>query len=176
MESKRHNVKCIWLTGLSGSGKTTLANELKKNLDSLAIPSIILDGDILRKGLNRDLGFTERDREENIRRAADIAKIILQSDVMVICAFMSPTAKIRNIARSILGDYYTEVFVDTPLSVCMQRDVKGIYKKAQKGEIKNLSGVDTPFESPTNPQIIIRTENQSPRDGVQLLLDVILKN
>jgi len=169
------NAKCIWLTGLSGSGKTTLANELKREFDLLNVPSVVLDGDVLRRGINNDLGFSESDREENIRRAAEIAKLVLQSDVMVICAFMSPTTKTRLIARNILRQFYIEVFVNTPLNICIERDVKGLYKRAERGEIKNLSGIDTPFEPPVEPPVIIHTQNQSPQEGIQLILDFLLK-
>ncbi len=167
------DVKCIWFTGLSGSGKTTLANELKKEFDAISLPSVILDGDIIRKGLNKDIGFSETARKENIRRVAEIAKIILQSDIMVICAFMSPTNDIRQLVKNILGNYYIEVFVDTPIEVCINRDVKGIYKKALNGEIKHLSGIDSPYEKPISPEITIITENSEPQQGVSLILDFI---
>jgi len=167
-------LKCIWLTGLSGSGKTTLAKELKKKLDKENITTVVLDGDILRNGLNKDLGYTEEARKENVRRAAEIAKIILNSGVMVISAFMSPTKEIRNMLRDILGDYYFEVFVDTSLEMCIQRDVKGLYKKALKGEIKNVSGIDAPFEIPVSPNVVVSTESTSAEIGAKMILDQII--
>lgn len=163
--------KCIWLTGLSGSGKTTLAVELKKELDAKNITTVVLDGDILRNGLNKDLGYTQEARKENVRRAAEIAKIILTSDVMVISAFMSPTEEIRAMLRDILGDLYFEVFVDTSLEVCIQRDVKGLYKRALKGELKNVSGIDAPFEIPESPDVVISTETTSPEIGAKRILE-----
>ena len=169
----KRDVKCIWFTGLSGSGKTTLANELKEQFDALSLPSVILDGDIVRKGMNKDIGFSQEERKENIRRVAEISKLILQSDITVICAFMSPTIEIRSLAKSILGDYYLEVFVDTPIDICIARDVKGIYKKALSGKIKHLSGVDAPFESPINPDLIITTENTDPSQGVSRIMELL---
>ena len=173
VQKTKRDVKCIWFTGLSGSGKTTLANELKKSFDTLSLPSVILDGDIIRKGMNNDIGFSIHDRKENIRRVAEIAKVVLQSDVTVICAFMSPTTEIRSLAKSILGEYYFEIFVDTPIDVCIARDVKGIYKKALSGKIKHLSGIDAPFEPPINPDLIITTENSKPSQGVSLIMELI---
>lgn len=175
MNKSENNIKCIWLTGLSGSGKTTIAGELKKELDSLNITSVVLDGDILRKGLNKDLGFSEESRMENVRRAAEIAKIILKSKVMVICAFMSPIEDIRILARNILKDYYFEVFIDTPIELCIERDVKGLYKRAIRGEIKNVSGIDVPFEVPESPDVIISTETTSAKIGAKDILEKIFK-
>lgn len=163
--------KCIWLTGLSGSGKTTLAMELKKELIAANITTVVLDGDILRNGLNKDLGYSEEARKENVRRAAEIAKIILTSDVMVISAFMSPTKNIRTMLRNILGDYYFEVFVDTSLEVCIQRDLKGLYQKALRGELKNVSGIDAPFDIPESPDVIISTETTSAEIGAKIILE-----
>ena len=173
MNDIKKDVRCVWLTGLSGSGKTTLANELKKELDAANIPSVLLDGDIIRKGMNKDIGFSEEARKENIRRVAEIAKIILQSEVMVICAFMSPTKDIRAVAQQILGDYYCEIFVDTSIEVCIARDVKGLYKRALSGEMKNVSGIDSPFEPPVSPELIITTENSSPKQGAALILKLL---
>lgn len=169
------NVKCIWLTGLSSSGKTTLANELKKELDEVNITTVVLDGDILRKGLNKDLGYSEEARKENVRRAAEIAKIVLSYNVMVVCAFMSPTCDIRKMLRSILKENYFEVFVDTSLEVCMQRDVKELYKKALKGELKDVSGIDAPFEIPKSPDIVIPTETISAKTGAKRILEKVFE-
>jgi len=130
-KSKPYHSICIWFTGLSGAGKTTLAKALQKRLNGINIPSVLLDGDILRKGVNNDLGFTPDARNENIRRAAEMAKIILESNVIVICAFISPTDSVRLLAKQIVGkDNYLEIFVNTPLKVCIDRDPKGLYKKA----------------------------------------------
>lgn len=175
MNKINNNKKCIWLTGLSGSGKTTIATELKKELDAANITTVVLDGDILRNGLNKDLGYSEEARKENVRRAAEIAKIILTSDVMVISAFMSPTSEIRNMIRDILKDYYFEVFVDTPIEVCIERDVKGLYKKALRGEIKNVSGIDAPFDIPKSPYIIIETTETSAKIGAKMILEKVFE-
>lgn len=175
MNKINNNKKCIWLTGLSGSGKTTIATELKKELDAANITTVVLDGDILRNGLNKDLGYSEEARKENVRRAAEIAKIILTSDVMVISAFMSPTSEIRNMIRDILKDYYFEVFVDTPIEVCIERDVKGLYKKALRGEIKNVSGIDAPFDIPKSPHIIIETTETSAKIGAKMILEKVFE-
>lgn len=146
----------IWFTGLSGSGKTTMANHLQKALLSKGVPSVILDGDEVRKTINNDLGFTISDRAENNRRIAEIAKIINNSGVVAICAFITPTNKIReNIKRIIGANKFVLVFIDTPLKTCEKRDPKLLYKKAKEGKVKNFSGISSIFEKPTNPDIIL---------------------
>jgi adenylylsulfate kinase len=164
--------KVIWMTGLSGSGKTTLALEFNKLLLEKGFFTRIFDGDELRKGLCSDLGYTNEDRKENIRRAAELAKIFLDSRIIVICCFISPTNEIRELAKKIIGnDNYIEVFVDCPLDVCEKRDVKGFYSKARSGDIKNFTGVDSLYEAPKNPDIIINTAILSLKDSAKKLLD-----
>lgn len=148
--------KVIWFTGLSGSGKTTLASALEKRLFELNYFCQILDGDNVRSGINRNLMFTEEDRMENIRRIAEVSKLFMNCGIILICAFISPTNKMRQMAREIIGEEdFLEVFIDTPLEVCEQRDPKGLYKKARAGEIKNFTGISSPFEVPANPYMVV---------------------
>jgi len=153
--------RVYWLTGLSGSGKSTIAAGLEKALFNEGYFIKILDGDNIRSGINKDLGFSIADRSENIRRIAEVAKLFVDSGVIVLCSFVSPTHEIRNQAKQIIGekDFY-EVFIDTPLEECERRDVKGLYKKARAGEIKGFTGIDSPYEPPQNPSIIITTVNK----------------
>jgi adenylylsulfate kinase len=154
--------KVIWLTGLSGSGKTTIANAFERKLFQQGFFTNILDGDNIRTGINNNLGFSEEDRIENIRRIAEVAKLFMDSGVITICCFVSPTKEIREQAKSIVGtNDFIEVFVNTPIAICEQRDVKGLYAKARKGEIKNFTGIDAPFEAPTENFIDLKTENQT---------------
>ncbi len=153
--------KVIWFTGLSGSGKTTLASELEKKLFELNYFCQILDGDNVRSGINKNLRFTEEDRLENIRRIAEVGKLFMNCGIILICSFISPTDEMRNMAREIIGeDDFLEIFVNTPLEVCEQRDPKGLYKKARAGEILNFTGISAPFEHPKNP--FIEVENTKP--------------
>ncbi|WP_297092270.1 adenylyl-sulfate kinase [uncultured Draconibacterium sp.] len=153
--------KVIWFTGLSGSGKTTLASQLEKRLFELNYFCQILDGDNVRSGINKNLKFTEEDRLENIRRIAEVSKLFMNCGIILICAFISPTNEMRELAREIIGeDDFLEVFVNTPLEVCEQRDPKGLYKKARAGEIKNFTGISSPFEIPNNP--FIEVDNTRP--------------
>ncbi|MFV0591180.1 MAG: adenylyl-sulfate kinase [Draconibacterium sp.] len=146
--------KVIWFTGLSGSGKTTLASALEKRLFELNYFCQILDGDNVRSGINKNLRFTDEDRMENIRRIAEVGKLFMNCGIILICAFISPTNEMRNMARRIIGeDDFLEVFVNTPLEVCEQRDPKGLYKKARAGEIPNFTGISAPFEHPGQPFI-----------------------
>lgn len=148
--------KVIWFTGLSGSGKTTLASALEKRLFELNYFCQILDGDNVRSGINKNLMFTEEDRMENIRRIAEVGKLFMNCGIILICAFISPTNEMRQMAREIIGeDDFLEVFIDTPLEVCEQRDPKGLYKKARAGEIKNFTGISSPFEAPANPYMVV---------------------
>ena len=157
----KQRAKVIWFTGLSGSGKTTLASLLEKRLFELNYFCQILDGDNVRSGINKNLVFTEEDRVENIRRIAEVSKLFMNCGIILLCAFISPTNDIRQMAKDIVGeDDFLEVFVDTPLEVCEQRDPKGLYKKARKGEIKNFTGVSSPFEAPQSP--FLRVENTNP--------------
>jgi len=167
--------KVIWFTGLSGSGKTTLATALEKNLYEDGFVTQILDGDNIRSGINNNLGFSPEDRMENVRRIAEVAKLLLNSGVICICAFVSPTEDIRNLVREIVGENdFLEIFMSTPLEVCETRDVKGLYQKARAGEIKNFTGISAPFEIPQNAVLSIDTSNKSVEECVNLLLGKIL--
>lgn len=155
-----HPGKVIWLTGLSGAGKSTLANSLEKHLFALGRRTYILDGDNIRQGLNRDLGFTEADRVENIRRVAEVARLMMDAGLIVITAFISPFRAERQMARELIGaGNFIEVFVDTPLEVCEERDPKGLYKKARSGRLPNMTGIDSPYEPPDNPACIFRQDS-----------------
>jgi bifunctional enzyme CysN/CysC len=148
----------IWLTGLSGSGKSTIANALEKALFISGHRTYILDGDNLRHGLNKDLGFTEQDRIENIRRVAEVAKLMVDAGLVVISTFISPFSADRMAARALFGaDEFFEIFINTPLSACEARDPKGLYKKARAGDIRNFTGIDSPYEAPEQPDLEIDT-------------------
>ncbi len=164
---------CIWFTGLSGSGKTTIAIALEKELNKKGLLTQILDGDNIRAGINNNLNFSDEDRIENIRRIAEVAKLFVNCGVITICCFVSPTEKIRNLAKSIIGEQdFFEVFVNTPLEICEKRDVKGLYAKARKGEIKDFTGINAPFEAPLNPEIVL-TEKLGVDESVKKILDKI---
>ena len=152
----------IWLVGLSGSGKSTMARGLENELHKLGYLTQILDGDNLRSGLNNNLAFSEEDRKENIRRAAEVSKLFAHCGIITICSLISPTQEIRDMAKSIIGaNKYYEIFISCPIEVCESRDVKGLYEKARKGEIKNFTGIDSPFEEPVNPDLVINTDIHS---------------
>ncbi|MFH1632349.1 MAG: adenylyl-sulfate kinase [bacterium] len=164
----------IWLTGLSGSGKSTIANRIWSILSKERIPCVLLDGDALRCGLNSDLGFSAADRAENIRRVREIAKFLVDSGVFVVASFVSPYRCDRDAARELIGqDRFIEVYVDCPLHVCEARDVKGLYKKARAGEIKNFTGIDDPYEAPENPDVAVRTHEESVDGCVQSIFDAL---
>lgn len=164
----------IWMTGLSGSGKTTIAKIVERKLHEKGHLVQLLDGDNVRHGLNNNLSFTEEDRTENIRRIAEVNKLFNECGIITINCFVSPTTEIRSMARKIIGnDSFNEVFVDTPLHICEERDVKGLYKKARKGEIKNFTGIDSPFEASANPELILFTENKTAEDSADQLLSFI---
>lgn len=166
--------KIIWFTGLSGSGKTTLASALERNLFERGYLTQVLDGDNIRTGINNNLGFSLEDRMENIRRIAEIAKLLLNSGVICLCSFVSPTEETRKIVRDIVGaEDFLEIFVSTPIEVCESRDTKGLYKKARTGEIKNFTGISSPFEIPQNAILSIDTTNRSVDDSIAILLDKI---
>ncbi len=161
----------LWLTGLSGAGKTTIALALEAELKSRGIACRVLDGDDLRGGLNGDLGFSADDRRENIRRVAEVARLFADIGVVTIAAFITPTNALRAMARTIIGaGRFVEVFVSTPIDVCMARDAKGLYAKAQRGEISDFTGVSAPFEEPTQPDISIDTSSTSVAEAVSNLL------
>jgi adenylylsulfate kinase len=163
---------CVWFTGLSGSGKTTIAIALEKELHLKGILTQILDGDNIRAGINNNLGFSEVDRLENIRRIAEVTKLFVNCGVVTICCFVSPTEEIRSIAKSIIGeDDFVEVFVNTPLAICEQRDVKGLYAKARTGEIKDFTGISSPFEEPKNPAIVVKTNEISVQESVTMIIE-----
>jgi bifunctional enzyme CysN/CysC len=157
-----HKGKVIWFTGLSGSGKSTIANALEKELHDLGQRTYILDGDNVRQGLNKDLGFTDADRVENIRRVAEVAKLMMDAGMIVMTAFISPFRAEREMARELIGqENFVEVFVDTPLAVCEQRDPKGLYKKARNGQIPNMTGISSPYEIPENPSFVVASNQSS---------------
>jgi len=166
----------IWMTGLSGSGKSTLARGLEKKLHHEGLLTKLLDGDNLRTGLNKNLGFSEEDRIENIRRVAETAKLFLENGVVTICSFVSPTLALRNMAREIIGeDDFLEVFIDASFDECAKRDVKGLYKKAIKGEIKDFTGLDAPFDMPETPFLAIDTEKLTIDESADLLYQKVIK-
>jgi len=161
----------FWFTGLSGSGKSTIATAFQRTLYEYGYVVEVLDGDNIRTGLNNNLSFTEADRAENIRRIAEVAKLFCQNGIITICSFISPTIAMREQARNIIGpDDFIEVFVDTPLEVCEQRDVKGLYARARKGEIMGFTGIDSPFEAPVNPMIRIDTTAVEVKEAVEALM------
>ena len=165
----------VWMTGLSGSGKSTIANALEKKLLQMNFHTFILDGDNIRLGLNKDLGFTDADRVENIRRVGQVAKLMIDAGLIVIVAFISPFQSDRDLVRQMIGKKeFVEVFVDTPLSVAEDRDVKGLYAKARSGKLKNFTGIDSPYETPKNPDIHIKTVNQTIDESVNKILKKIM--
>ncbi len=165
----------LWMTGLSGSGKSTLAKGLEAMLYEKGVLTKLLDGDNLRTGLNFDLGFSDEDREENIRRVAEAAKLFVNCGIVTICSFVSPTIRIRELAKKIIGvnDFY-EVYVNASFTTCAERDVKGLYKKAMSGEIKNFTGLDAPFEPSVNPFIELNTDNESVDGSLNTLFRSVL--
>jgi adenylylsulfate kinase len=166
----------IWFTGLSGSGKSTLASALESKLFQDKFHTYILDGDNIRAGLNTDLDFTESSRKENIRRISEVSSLFLDAGIMVLTAFISPFEEDREQAKEIVGkDRFIEVFVDTPLEICEQRDVKGLYRKAREGKIPNFTGIDSPFEEPVFPDIHIKTTAQSIEQSLAALYSAVLK-
>ena len=174
-DQKSQDPKIIWFTGLSGSGKSSIANILEKKLQALGKHTITLDGDNMRHGLNRDLGFTAADRVENIRRVGEVAKLMVNSGLICITSFISPFESERQMARSlVLEDEFIEVFIDTPLSVCEERDVKGLYAKARSGQIPNFTGISSPYESPEKPEITIDTTKLSAEEAANQIIEFIL--
>ena len=164
----------IWFTGLSGSGKSTLAIALEGELYKQGILCRILDGHNIRSGINNNLGFSEADRTENIRRIAEVSKLFVDCGIVTIAAFISPTHAIRRMASEIIGeDDFLEVYVSTPIEECERRDVKGLYAKARRGEIKEFTGISSPFEAPEHPFISIDTSRQSLADSVKILLEAV---
>ncbi|PTB96805.1 adenylyl-sulfate kinase [Marivirga lumbricoides] len=165
----------VWMVGLSGSGKSTLATALENSLHARGNLTQLLDGDNLRVGINNNLTFSPEDRKENIRRAAETAKLFMNAGLVTICSFISPTEEIRAMAREIIGEGYVEVYIDCPIEVCESRDVKGLYAKARKGEIKEFTGISAPFEIPKQPEIKIDTANQELESSHQQLVNQIIE-
>lgn len=167
--------KLIWFTGLSGSGKSTLAVQLEAALHAQGFKTYLLDGDNIRSGLNKDLSFTDDARVENIRRISEVCKLFLDAGVVLLSAFISPFKADREQVKSIVGEgNYIEVFVDAPLEVCEQRDVKGLYKKARAGEVKNFTGISSPYEKPSHPDVVIPTDKMSVEESMDVLIKAIV--
>lgn len=161
----------LWFTGLSGSGKSTVAIALERELQKRGLLCRILDGDNIRSGINKGLGFTAEDRRENIRRIAEVAKLFVDTGIITIAAFISPSNELRRMASDIIGaEDFKEVYISTPLEVCEARDVKGLYAKARRGEIKNFTGISAPFEAPEHPALSIDTSKVSLEDSVKQIL------
>ncbi len=168
----RHQGAVLWFTGLSGSGKSTVAGALEQALHAHGVSTYLLDGDNVRHGLCRDLGFSDDDRRENIRRVGEVAKLMVDAGLVVLTAFISPHRAERQMVRELLGDRFIEVFVDTPLALCEARDPKGLYKKARAGELKNFTGIDSVYEAPEAPDIHLKGE-QLVTNLVEQMLDVL---
>jgi adenylylsulfate kinase len=174
VKSNNHNSFLIWFTGLSGSGKSTIANLVEKALFQNGIKTYTLDGDNIRKGINKDLSFAPEDRTENIRRIAEVSNLMIDAGLVVLAAFVSPYKKDRENIRTIVKDVnFVEVYINTSVEECERRDVKGLYKKARAGEIKNMTGVSAPYEAPEQPDIEIKTEDESIEDSVSKIVDFI---
>jgi adenylylsulfate kinase len=172
-----HPPMVFWMTGLSGSGKSTLANALQNELFQKGYQVYVLDGDNIRGGLNKDLDFSDTDRIENIRRISEVAKLFVDAGFVVITSFISPFKADRQQARDIIGtETFCEVYVNAPLEVCEQRDVKGLYKKARAGEIKNFTGIGSAFEEPENPEIVIKTNELNITESVEILISQLANN
>jgi adenylylsulfate kinase len=168
----KHRGLVLWFVGLSGSGKSTIANGLQAKLFEKGFNAIVLDGDNTRLGINKDLGFSDIDRNENIRRVAEISKLFIQTGHIVINAFISPFENNRTKARNIISDSdFIEVYIDSSISACENRDVKGLYKKARAGEIDDFTGISSPFEKPENPDIIVNTDKKSPAESIDYLFE-----
>ena len=166
--------KVLWLTGLSGSGKTTIAKGVEKELHQRGFICQVLDGDNIRSGINNNLGFSLDDRLENIRRNGEVSKLFINCGIITINSFISPTEKIRNMAKKIIGqDDFISVYINAPVSVCEERDVKGLYKKARAGEIKNFTGIDDPYEEPPKPEIHLHSDQQSLAEEVEQILSAL---
>lgn len=171
-----HKAYLLWFTGLSGSGKSTLANLVEIALHKQCLSTYILDGDNIRQGINKDLSFAPEDRTENIRRIAEISNLMLNAGVITLAAFVSPYIKDREEVQQIVGtDNFIEIFVNTSLEECERRDVKGLYKKARSGEIKNMTGISAPYEAPVNPDLEVITDGQSIEESVEIIINFITK-
>ena len=172
---KNQNPVVLWMTGLSGSGKSTIANAVESRLARMNRHTFLLDGDNVRHGLNKDLGFTDADRIENIRRVGEVAKLMTDAGLIVITAFISPFRSERQMVRDMMAPgEFVEVFVDTPLSVAEERDIKGLYAKARSGQLKNFTGIDSPYEAPETPEIHIDTTTMSIDDAAEQIVKILL--
>ena len=172
--NNNHNSFLIWFTGLSGSGKSTIANVVEQELYKKGIKTYTLDGDNIRKKINRDLTFTPEDRTENIRRIAEISNLMIDAGLVVLAAFVSPYKKDREDIRSIVKDVnFVEIFINTSVEECERRDVKGLYKKARAGDIKNMTGISSPYEAPDKPDVEIKTEKETIKDAVDRIVNYI---
>ena len=173
-ESHGHKAYLLWFTGLSGSGKSTLANLVEIELIKQGLFTYILDGDNIRQGVNKDLSFSPEDRSENIRRIAEISNLMLDAGLITLAAFVSPYLKDRALVKKIVGENnFIEIFVNTSLEVCEHRDVKGLYKKARSGEIKNMTGISAPYEAPVKPNLEVVTDGQPIEESVKTILEFI---
>lgn len=170
----RHQSSIMWFTGLSGSGKSTIANALEKRLHQLAIRTYILDGDNVRHGLNGDLGFSDDDRKENIRRIGEVSRLFIDAGVMVLSSFISPFNDDRNLVRQLVNkDEFVEIYIKCPLEVCESRDVKGLYSKARRGEIKHFTGIDSAYEEPVSPELTIDSSELSVDEAVTKIISYL---
>ncbi|MDL4838963.1 adenylyl-sulfate kinase [Aquibacillus rhizosphaerae] len=173
-EQKKHKSAVLWFTGLSGSGKSSVSVELEKRLYDLGVHSYRLDGDNVRHGLNNNLGFSQEDRTENIRRIGEVSKLMIDAGIVTLSAFISPYREDRDKVREILdADEFIEVYVKCSLEACEERDPKGLYKKARAGEIKGFTGIDDPYEEPVNPEVIVKTDKQTLEESVQVIIDYL---
>jgi len=171
-----HNTYLLWFTGLSGSGKSTLANLVEIALHKKGISTFILDGDNIRQGINNDLSFSPEDRTENIRRIAEISNLMLNAGLLTLAAFVSPYIKDREAVKQIVGaNNFLEIYVNASIEECIRRDVKGLYEKAKKGEIKNMTGISAPYEAPVNPDLEVITDGHSTKENVEIILEFITK-
>ena len=169
-----HKTYLLWFTGLSGSGKSTLANLVEIELHKKGLSTYILDGDNVRQGINKDLGFTPQDRSENIRRIAEISNLMLDAGVITLAAFVSPYKKDREVVKQIVGpDKFIEIYVKTTLEACESRDVKGLYKKARAGEIKNMTGISAPYQVPTHPDLEVVTDEKTIQESVAVIMQFL---
>ncbi|WP_411893959.1 adenylyl-sulfate kinase [Winogradskyella sp. A2] len=174
IKNNNHKSLLLWFTGLSGSGKSTIANLVEHALFNKGVKTYSLDGDNIRKGINNDLTFSAEDRTENIRRIAEVANLMLDAGLVVLAAFVSPYKKDRENIRTIVKDVnFVEIYINTSLEECERRDVKGLYKKARRGEIKNMTGISAPYEAPENPELEINTEKENIEDSVKRIVDFI---
>ncbi|MDQ4145327.1 MAG: adenylyl-sulfate kinase [Actinomycetota bacterium] len=173
-QANRERGVVIWFTGLSGSGKTTIAHILQDRLVEAGVPVEVLDGDVVRENLSKGLGFSKADRDTNIRRIAFVAHLLQRNGVFVITAAISPYRAVREEARAMIGDFI-EVYAEAPLEVCEQRDVKGLYAKARAGEIKAFTGIDDPYEPPSGPEVVCRTDSESPEESAQKVIDKLTR-